>query len=134
MSQNLWLIIFIGVDIDKANPDGSINLSLPNVFGRGEMLSLKCKYDSYESLVMSHKLWRHFSGSWISKVWKVTWCVTKHSSWFLKNIFGSTDKSVSTIEAWLRRKRMVQCLWRTNGCRLHTCLRIFTQFYIKINW
>jgi len=32
-----------GVDIDKANPDGSINLSLPNVFGRGEMLSLKCK-------------------------------------------------------------------------------------------
>jgi len=30
-----------GVDIDKANPDGSINLSLPNVFGRGEMLSLK---------------------------------------------------------------------------------------------
>ena len=33
----------LGVDIDKANPDGSINLSLPNVFGRGEMLSLKCK-------------------------------------------------------------------------------------------
>lgn len=31
----------LGVDIDKANPDGSINLSLPNVFGRGEMLSLK---------------------------------------------------------------------------------------------
>lgn len=30
-----------GVDIEKANPDGSINLSLPNVFGRGEMLSLK---------------------------------------------------------------------------------------------
>ena len=38
----LNLATHTGIDTEKANPEGSIDLSLPNLFGRGELLSIKC--------------------------------------------------------------------------------------------
>ena len=76
----------------------------------------------------------YFSGPWISKIWKVSWCLAKYSSWFSENIFGPKDKSIGTVETWLRRKGMVKCMWRTNGCCLHTRLRIFPKFYSQNYW
>ena len=37
------LLLILGVDTEKANPDATINLSMPNVFGRGEKFSVKCE-------------------------------------------------------------------------------------------
>jgi len=45
-----------GMDIDKANPNTSFNLTLPNVFGRGETISFQCgrevtKYEKFRGFL-----------------------------------------------------------------------------------
>ena len=44
------------MDIDKANPNTSFNLTLPNVFGRGETISFQCgrevtKYEKFRGFL-----------------------------------------------------------------------------------
>ena len=54
--KRLSLSTNTGMDIDKANPNTSFNLTLPNVFGRGETISFQCgrevtKYEKFRGFL-----------------------------------------------------------------------------------